>query len=106
VLVWETHVAYQHPKAAKLGSPISSTVTTYFCTMSLKCLTIRERGHLAWAPTPRILPLIFAHGAPVSPHFFRLDSRVVAESARPLLVPSCCNHRPGTPSGSHQHPSA
>ena len=38
MLVWETHVAYQHPKAAKLGSPISSTVTTYFCTMSLKCL--------------------------------------------------------------------
>ena len=49
MLVWETHVAYQHPKAAKLGSPISSTVTTYFCTMSLKCLS--TRGHLSWAPT-------------------------------------------------------
>jgi hypothetical protein len=33
-------------------------------------------------------PGFLLNGAPVSPHFFRLDSRVVAESARPLLVPS------------------
>jgi len=57
VLVWETHVAYQHPKAAKLGSPISSTVTTYFCTMSLKCLRYEREG-TPWGQTPGSDPLI------------------------------------------------